>query len=91
MYMRPSTDASGKPFDEATVEAVWNKAAPSREHPPMRMDARGSLIWREGYGNTASKFGWEIVRKQPLSEGGGDHLDNLEPVQWENIGRNGHK
>lgn len=87
--MQLSTDASGKPFDTSIIEAVWNKAALSREHPPMRVDAFGALIWREGYGNTASKFGWEIVRRHPLKEGGGDNIENLEPLQWENIRHNG--
>jgi hypothetical protein len=90
MYMRLCTDASGKPFDAATIEAVWNKAAPSREHPPLRVDSFGALMWREGYGNTASKLGWEIVRRHPADAGGGDQLDNLEPLQWENTRRNGH-
>jgi hypothetical protein len=89
MYMHPSTDASGKPFDTAIIEAVWNKATPSREHPPLRVDAFGALIWKEGYGNTASKFGWEIVRRHSLNEGGADSLENLEPRQWENIRHNG--
>ena len=90
MYMHPSTDASGKPFDAATIEAVWSKATASREHPPMRVDAFGALIWKEGYGNTASKFGWEIGHRQPLGKGGGDQLENLEPRQWENNRPNGH-
>jgi hypothetical protein len=89
MYMQLSTDATGKPFDAAIIEAVWNKAALSREHPPMRVDAFGALMWREGYGNTASKFGWEIVRRHSPSEGGGDELENLQAVQWENNRRNG--
>jgi len=48
------------------------------------LDARGTLIWKEGYSNTNSKFGWVIGRRRPLNEGGGDELENLEPVQWEN-------
>jgi 5-methylcytosine-specific restriction endonuclease McrA len=79
----------GRPFDEATIEAVWNKAAPSDEHPPLRVDAHGALIWREGYGNNSSKFGWEIGHRIPVSQGGGDDLDNLEPLQWQNNRRNG--
>jgi hypothetical protein len=90
MYMHPSSDASGKPFDDVTIEAVWNQTAPSREHPPMRVDAFGALIWREGYGNRASKFGWEIVRKHSPNGGGGDEFENLQAVQWENNRRNGH-
>ncbi|MGO8930617.1 MAG: HNH endonuclease signature motif containing protein [Limisphaerales bacterium] len=88
--MHPSTNASGKPYDAATIEAVWNKAITSSDHPPMRVDAFGALIWREGYGNTSSKFGWEIGHRCPLSKGGGDEPENLEPLQWENNRRNGH-
>ena len=90
MFRHPNTDMSGKPFDAATIEAVWSKAVPSTEHPPLRVDALGALIWREGYGNTNTRFGWEIGRRRPLSQGGGDELDNLEPRQWENNRRNGY-
>ena len=89
MFIHPNTDASGKPFDEATIEAVWSKAPLSSDHPPLRVDAYGALIWREGYGNTNSKFGWDIRYKRPLAKGGKDDLENLQPVQWENNGRNG--
>ena len=84
MYRQHSTNASGKPFDAAIIEAVWNKAEPSTQHPPLRLDAGRALIWKEGYSNTNSKFGWVIGRRRPLSQGGGDELENLEPVQWEN-------
>jgi len=68
---------------------VWSKAAPSADHPPLKLDAYGALIWKEGYGNTNSRFGWEIGHRRPVSKGGGDELDNLEPRQWENNRRNG--
>ena len=90
MFRRSNTDASGKPFDDATVEAVWSKAPASSDHPPLRVDAHGALIWREGYGNTNSKFGWEIGYKKPPDRGGGDDVDNLQPLQWENNRRNGN-
>jgi 5-methylcytosine-specific restriction endonuclease McrA len=79
-----NTNAAGKPFDETIIEAVWRKATISSEHPPLRVDAYGALIWRGGYGNTNSKFGWEIGHKNPLSNGGSDDLENLQPLQWEN-------
>ncbi len=84
-----NTDASGQPFDETTIEAVWNKATISRDHPPLRVDAYGALIWRGGYGNTISRFGWEIGHINPPSRGGSDELENLQPLQWENNRRHG--
>ena len=89
MFRHRNTNASGKPFDEATIEAVWSRAPISGEHPPMKVDAYGALIWRGGYGNTNSKFGWEIGYKRPPAKGGQDDLDNLQPLQWENDQRNG--
>lgn len=89
MIKQPSIDTSGKPFDDETIEAVWNKAPVSREHPPLRLDPYGALIWKEGYGNTSSKLGWGIRHLKPSAKGGGDDLDNLQPVQWENTRRNG--
>jgi len=44
----------------------------------------GALMWREGYGNTSSKLGWEIDHIVEVSAGGGDGLDNLQALQWEN-------
>ena len=61
---------------------------PSSEHPPLRLDPFGALIWKEGYGNTSSKFGWEIGYQTPPTNGGRDTLDNLVPLQWENSRRN---
>ncbi|GEM_PF-1738871 len=90
MFMRPSIDASGKPFDAATVEAVWSKATPSGDHPPLRVDSYGALIWKEGYGNTNSKLGWEIGYLTPPAKGGSYELENLQPMQWENSRLNGH-
>ncbi len=84
-----NTDASGKPFDEATIEAVWNTAPLSSDHPPLRVDAYGSLMWRWGFGNTNSKLGWEIGYRTPLARGGNDNLENLQPLQWQNNRHNG--
>ena len=84
MFRHRSTTASGQPFDETTIAAVWEKAQDSHQHHPLRVDAFGVLIWREGYANTSSKFGWEIDHIRPVADGGGDELENLQPLQWEN-------
>ncbi len=90
MFRQPNTDSSGKPYDAAVVEAVWSKAALSSDHAPLRVDAYGALMWKEGYGNTSSKFGWEIGYLTPRDRGGTDALENLQPLQWENARHNGH-
>ncbi len=84
MLRHRNTDSSGKPFDEATIQAVWEKARVSEEHAPLRKDSVGALIWWEGYGNTNSKLGWEIDHIRPVERGGGDELENLQAMQWEN-------
>jgi hypothetical protein len=89
MFRQSNTDTSGKPFDAANIEQVWSRAPLSSDHPPLRVDAFGALIWKEGFGNTNSRFGWDIGYKRPLGNGEQDDLENLQPVQWENNRRNG--
>jgi hypothetical protein len=89
MFRQSNTDTSGKPFDAAIIEQVWSRAPLSSDHPPLRVDAFGALIWKEGFGNTNSKFGWDIGYKRLGANGGQDDLENLQPVQWENNRRNG--
>jgi len=84
MFRHRNTDCLGKPFDPATVQAVWDRAEMSREHAPLRRDVFGALVWREGYGNTNCKLGWEIDHIQPVEQGGTDRLENLQALQWEN-------
>jgi len=84
MLRHRGTNISGKLFDPATVRAVWEKAAPRPEHAPLKVDSLGALIWREGYGNTNSKLGWEIDHILPVAAGGGDDLENLQALQWNN-------
>jgi hypothetical protein len=79
----PNTDSVGKPFDPATIQAVWHKAELNTKDAPLRTDAFGSLMWKEAYGNTNSKLGWEIDHIKPVSQDGGDGLENLQALQWE--------
>lgn len=53
----------------------------------IRMDACGAPIKRWDYGQT-SEFGWEIDHIKPVSLGGGDEINNLQPLHWQN---NRHK
>ncbi len=82
--------AEGRQFSNSMVDAVWEKAYVVEGYDPnlWRRDKCGALIRKLHFGDTDSKFGWEIDHVKPVSEGGSDALINLEPLQWEN---NRHK
>lgn len=91
MTRRRSTDRSGNNFTTQSIIAVWNKGWVVTGHDPAvrRKDACGAWIEFSQYGvTTENGTGWEIDHIQPVSQGGGDTLEKLQPLQWEN---NRHK
>ena len=89
---RSNTNRNGSQFDDATIQAVWNKGClmPGASPSARRMDACGAVIDRAKYGNTEQTgTGWEIDHIIPVSRGGADDLSNLQPLQWQNNRRKG--
>jgi hypothetical protein len=73
-------------FTSDTIQKVWEKGTvvPNNDPNVWRKDECGAWIGRSEYGNRDSQYGWEIDHITPVSEGGGDDLSNLRPLQWQN-------
>jgi hypothetical protein len=73
-------------FSEEIIQEVWEKGTVVSNNDPeiWRKDQCGAWISRSYYGNRDSQYGWEIDHITPESEGGGEQLSNLRPLQWEN-------
>ena len=83
---KPSTKRSGKDFTEEEEKEVWEKAQMIDGKSPdtKRRDACGAIIKYEDYGNRQSEHGWEVDHIKPVEKGGGDEMENLQPLHWRN-------
>jgi 5-methylcytosine-specific restriction endonuclease McrA len=62
-------------------DEVWNKGSKIRGKNPelYRKDNLGNEMYYPSYGKNSEK-GWVIDHSKPLSKGGTDHLNNLQPL-----------
>lgn len=79
----PNTTVYGEMFDKETIDAVWKKAQKEYGFHYFRKDRYGSPIAYHHFG-LKTKYGWEIDHIIPVSAGGTDDLENLQPLHWEN-------
>lgn len=86
MSRQPNSNVSGSNFDRYIIKAVWEKAAivPGYDPSVWRQDACSMWISWTAYGQTSSQYGWEVDHRQPVARGGGDLIDNLQPLNWRN-------
>ncbi len=81
MAKQPGANVNGRPFDQITINTIWQKAQviqgyDSNEH---RKDRCGAWIKRSSYGTTGD-YGWEVDHMKPVAKGGTDDTNNLQPL-----------
>lgn len=86
MSRKYNTDKNGGIWTETTKKAVWNKgrAIPNYSPEIWRLDKCGLFMKFDEHGNRNSKYGWELDHINPVSNGGLDNLENLQPLNWKN-------
>lgn len=73
-------------YSTEIIDKVWDKGSvvPNFDPTRFRKDFCGAWMIKEGYGNSQNIYGWEIDHILPLSAGGTEDIDNLQPLQWTN-------
>jgi hypothetical protein len=86
MARKHNTDKNGYAWSEDTKIAVWNKgkAIMGRSPDIWRYDKCGNAMKYSEHGNRDSENGWEIDHINPVTNRGGDNIDNLQPLNWKN-------
>lgn len=71
---------------EENINSAWERATKvdNFDANQFRKDACGAWIIRSHYGQRDSVYGWEVDHVYPQSMGGGDDIENLRAMQWEN-------
>ena len=91
MARKPNTDRVGNAWTEQQKKAVWTKGATIDGYDSniYRRDKCGHAMQYSEHGNRNSNYGWEIDHINPVANGGGDEINNLQPLFWDNNAKKG--
>lgn len=86
MTRKHNTDRNGGAWSEQTKKAVWQKGYPIEGYDQnlWRRDKCGRAMKYSEHGNRQNDYGWEIDHIDPVSNGGDDNINNLQPLHWSN-------
>lgn len=76
-----NTNCDDQKFKNRTVQYVWSKRIPHVWGENWGYDKFDNIIKLTDYGKHGKKYGWDIDHSNPVSNGGTDHRNNLQPLQ----------
>jgi len=81
-----NTNERGEAWTRNQIDQVWKKGIIVANYSPdlWRLDRCGIMMNFFEHGNKNSQYGWEIDHINPVSNGGKDNLENLQPLNWVN-------
>lgn len=74
-------------YSDQEIKRIWDEkgiVVDGYDKDMYRKDAAGAWIAFNMFGNKDSVLGWEVDHIWPKSKGGGEHFENLRPMNWRN-------
>ncbi|HNI43898.1 MAG TPA: HNH endonuclease signature motif containing protein [Chitinophagales bacterium] len=79
-------------YSPERLEQIWNKGGviDGKNPDKYRSDIYGNEMYRDSYGKD-SPMGWTVDHSKPVSKGGTNHLNNLQPMNTTANKKKGNK